>query len=171
MAMLLGTRLNDSKVKEDTDVNEIEPRIKAGVLLAIPGGGDGLNDFTRENYTFLNPDFSYMTTPSLVVVGDVDESKHLTTRGPAWHEDPFHRSPGGEYLLTLHGGGHGMGGIAGWDAKETDDEDPDRLEITRRLTWAYLWSKLYEGNDAWENAVAALKENVSAHAKVEGKTA
>lgn len=32
--------------------------------------------------------------------------------------------------------------VAGDDAKETDDENPDRLAITQRLSWAYLRSAL-----------------------------
>ncbi len=45
-----------------------------------------------------------------------------------------------------------LGGIAGYDAKETDDEDPDRLEVTRRMTWAYLRSALHPGDTAWDYA-------------------
>lgn len=70
--------------------------------------------------------------------------------------DPFHLSPGAGALLTVAGGKHGLGGIAGYDARETDDEDPDRLELTRRMVWAYLRSALIEDDRAWENACAAL---------------
>ena len=51
-----------------------------------------------------------------------------------------------------------MGGVAGYDAKETDDEDPDRLEVTRRMTVAYLRSALYDGDPAWTTACGALAE-------------
>jgi len=58
-----GARLTDPKDPNATDVNMIEARIKAGVLLAAPGnGGDSLSDNARENYSALNPDFSHMTT-------------------------------------------------------------------------------------------------------------
>ena len=41
----------------------MEPRIKAGVLLAAPGnGGDDLSEFAAEHYSALNPDYSHMTT-------------------------------------------------------------------------------------------------------------
>jgi hypothetical protein len=80
----------------------------------------------------------------------------LTVRGADWHADPYHLSPGAEALLTVAGGKHGLGGIAGYDAKETDDEDPDRLELTRRMVWAYLRSALMEGDSAWTDACAAL---------------
>ena len=54
----------------------------------------------------------------------------------------------GRALLTVAGGKHGLGGIAGYDAKETGDEYPDRLEITRRMIWAYLRSALIEDGQA-----------------------
>jgi hypothetical protein len=113
------------------NVSMFEPRIKAGVLLAAPGNdGDDLSDFARETYTALNPDFSHMATRTLVVAGDADVNPHLTVRGADWHADPYHLGPGSDCLLTLFGAKHGLGGVAGFDAKETDDEDPDRLAVT-----------------------------------------
>ena len=46
-------------------MNLIEPRIKAGVLLAAPGrGGDALSEFAAEHYSFLSTtDFAEMTPP------------------------------------------------------------------------------------------------------------
>ncbi|WP_454268804.1 hypothetical protein [Roseovarius sp. MBR-51] len=38
----------------------------------------------------------------------------------------------------IAGVGHGLGGIAGLDAIETEAEVPDTLEATRRLTFAWL---------------------------------
>jgi len=114
----------------------LELRIKVGLILTAPGnGGDSLSEMAATNYTFFNPDFSHMTTRSLVVVGSDNASAHLTVRGPSWHEDPYHFSPGAEALMTVLGGKHGLGGISGYDARETDDEDPERLEIVLRMTW------------------------------------
>ena len=170
VGMLLGARLTDPKDPDAQDVNLIEPRIKAGVLLAAPGnGGDSLSDHARENYTALNPDFSRLTIPTLVVAGDSDDSPHLTTRGAAWHTDPFYHAPGSEHLLTLVGGKHGLGGVAGYDAKETDDEDPDRLAITQRMSWAYLQSALYEGDRAWRTACDGLATGARELAHVTSK--
>ncbi|MBU4530471.1 MAG: alpha/beta fold hydrolase [Hoeflea sp.] len=170
VAMLLGARLTDIKDPDARDVNLIEPRIKAGVLLAAPGhGGDSLSEFARETYTALNPDFSHMTTPTLVVVGDADVNPHLTTRGADWHVDPYTHGPGATALLTLLGGKHGMGGISGYDAKETDDEDPERLAVTQRMSWAYLRSALYAGDPAWAEACRALEQHADAHARVDSK--
>lgn len=170
VGMLLGTRLTDPADAEATDVDLIEPRIKAGILLAAPGnGGDSLSDFARTHYTALNPDFSHMTIRNLVVAGDSDDSPHLTVRGAEWHMDPYHHSPGSEALLTLLGAKHGLGGISGYDAKETDDEDPDRLAVTQRMTWAYLRSALYEADPAWGIACAALERHGDALGRVTTK--
>jgi len=170
VAMLLGARLTDVKDPDATDVNLIEPRIKVGVLLAAPGlGGDSLSDFARENYTALNPDFAPMTTRTLVVVGDADENAHITTRGADWHVDPYTHGPGATALLMLKGGKHGLGGISGHDAKETDDEDPERLAITQRMSWAYLRSAFYPGDPAWTQACQALEQHAGAHARFDSK--
>lgn len=167
VGMLLGARLTDINDPAAQNVDLIEPRITVGVLLAAPGkGGDSLSDFARANYTSLNPDFSHLTTRTLVVAGDADDNPHLTTRGPAWHTDPFHHSPGADALLTLIGGKHGLGGIAGYDAKETDDEDPDRLAITQRMTLAYLKSALDPADTSWANAAKALADHAPSHAHV-----
>ena len=159
-AMLLGARLTDPQDRESQDVNVLEARIKAGVLLTIPGhGGDSLSEAAAKNYTFFNPDFSHMTTRNLVVVGSEDASPHLTVRGPSWHADPYHHSPGSEALLTMIGAEHGLGGISGYDAKETQDEDPERLAVVQRMTWAYLRSALDGDDRAWRQAVDMVRQH------------
>ncbi len=170
VALLLGARLTDTQDPAATGVSLIEPRIKAGVLLAAPGnGGDSLSAFARANYTALNPDYAHLTTRTLVVVGDQDVNPHLTVRGADWHGDAYHHGPGSDGLLTLIGGKHGLGGIAGYDAKETDDEDPERLAVTQRMTWAYLRSALYAGDPAWAHACRALADHAGMHGRVEHK--
>lgn len=69
------------------------------------------------------------------------------------YRNPYQRSPGADCLLTLFGAGRGLDGIAGYDAKATDDENPDRLEATRRMTWAYLHSA--KGIPPWADACKA----------------
>lgn len=168
--ILLGAALTDTADPAATNVRLRDPRIKAGVLLAAPGnGGDSLSPFARENYTTMNPDFSSMTTPTLVVAGDSDVNPRLTSRGADWHTDPYHCAPGAAALLTLIGGKHGLGGVAGYDAKETDDEDPDRLAIVQRMTAAYLRTALRIDDLAWPQACAALRTHASAHATLELK--
>jgi pimeloyl-ACP methyl ester carboxylesterase len=87
-SVLLGARHKDPR--DGTEVNLAEPRIKAGVLLAAPGGGDALSTYAAERYPFFSTiDFSTMTTPALVVAGDEDDSPRLTVAGAAWHADPY----------------------------------------------------------------------------------
>jgi Chlorophyllase len=168
--LLLGARLTDPNDPNARDVDMREPRIAAGIMLTAPGnGGASLSEMAASRYSFFNPDFSHLATPTLVVVGDEDSSPHLTVRGPAWHSDAFRDGPGADALLTMIGGKHGLGGIAGYDARETDDEDPERMEIALRMTWAYLRSALYEGDDAWRVAKQALAAHCSGHASVEVK--
>lgn len=110
-----------------------------------------------------------MMTPTLLVVRDEDVKPHLTTRGAEWHVAPYTNGPGATALLTLKGGKHGMGGVSGYDAKEADDEDPDRLAVTQRMSWAYLRSALYSGDPAWVEACRALEQHAGAHARVDSK--
>ncbi|MEO1126187.1 MAG: chlorophyllase [Cyanobacteria bacterium J06639_16] len=170
VGMLLGARLTDSRRDTDHDVSVIEPRIKVGVLLAPPGnGGDELSDFARENFTELNPDYSHLITKSLVVVGDADVNPFMTVRGPEWYTAAYRDGPGCDSLLTLIGGMHGLGGIAGYDAKETGDENPDRLAIVQRMTAAYLHSALYNEDAVWGTAREALARHATDLAHVESK--
>ncbi|MEK2479225.1 alpha/beta hydrolase family protein [Streptomyces noursei] len=168
-SLLLGARLTDPR--DGTEVNLAEPRIKAGVLLAAPGrGGDALTEFVAESYSFfLTTDFSAMTTPALVVAGDKDPSPHLTVRGPGWHTDPYVLSPGPKSLITLFGAEHGLGGVSGYDAAETTDENPERVTAVQRLTWAYLRTELYPGDSAWQQACDALTVGPSSLGRVESK--
>lgn len=166
VALLLGMRVTIGGAEVDLR----EPRIKAGVLLAAPGaGGDNLSENGKSYGPAFSPDFTHLATPTLVAFGDMDVSPHLTVRGADWHAYPYHLSPGAEALLTIDGGKHGLGGIAGYDARETDDEDPDRLEITRRMIWAYLRSALIEGDHAWKNACAALTGPAGTLARLDRK--
>ena len=170
VSMLLGARLTDPKDPNAVDVNAYEARVKVGVLLGAPGnGGADLSAYAAEHFSACNLDFSYLTTPTLVVAGELDKSEHLTVRGPSWHTDPYHCSPGADALLMLAGGGHGMGGISGYDAKEADDESPDRLATTQRMTSAYLRSALYKEDRAWVDACNALKAEAGSLGWVESK--
>ncbi len=152
-------------------MNLAEPRIKAGVLLAAPGrGGDALSAFAAEHYSFFSTmDFAEMTTPALVVAGDKDASAHLTVRGPDWHADSYYLSPGPKSLLVLFDAEHGLGGVAGYDAAETTDENPERVAAVQRLTWAYVRTELYPGDSAWQAERHALTAGPSPLGRVESK--
>jgi predicted dienelactone hydrolase len=156
--LLLGARLQDEDFSD--------PRIRAGILLAAPGrGGAELTPENAERFPFFDVDFSGITTRTLVVCGANDDP-HFTLRGPEWHADPFHDAPGAEALLTIKGVGHGLGGIAGWDARETEAEDPDALEATRRLTLAWLRSTFAIEPAAWTQSQSALKESAASIAEI-----
>jgi pimeloyl-ACP methyl ester carboxylesterase len=167
-SLLLGARHTD--LRDGTEVNLTEPRIKAGVLLAAPGRGDALSKFAAENYPFFKTiDFSKMTAPALVVVGDKDYSPHMTVAGAEWHADPYFLSPSPKSLFTLFDGEHGLGGVSGYDVAETTDENPERVAVVQRLIWAYLRSELYPGDTAWLGARSALMDAPSPLGRVEWK--
>jgi predicted dienelactone hydrolase len=161
VGLLLGAQLDGEDFAD--------PRISAGVLLTTPGrGGNDMTPESASRFPFFNVDFSTLTTPSLVVCGDMD-NPHFTTRGPDWHADAFHDAPGAKAMLMMHGVGHGLGGIAALDAKETETEAPDVLETTRRLTLAWLQTALFVDEGAWGRACLALQNEAATLATVTEK--
>lgn len=164
--LLLGLRvLPPSGANEDYS----DPRVSAGVLIATAGnGGDDLSEFGRDNLPHLNVDFRHLTTRALVIAGDADDSP-LTVRGPDWSADPYRLSPGADHLLTVFGGEHSLGGIPGYEAAETTDENRGRLGTVQQLTWAYLRTALGQDAHAWPTAVAALHDATDPFGRVESK--
>lgn len=165
--MLLGARVigPDGNLGEDMS----DRRIKAGVLLCAAGrGGADLTPFAAEHFPFMNPSYAEMTTPTLVVWGDKDDS-FLSVRGPEWFTDAYTLSTGPKSLLTLFGGEHLLGGISGYLVTETSDENPERVKAVQRLSWAYLRSQLYPEDAAWSIASAELMENPNPIGRVENK--
>ncbi|KAK4925885.1 hypothetical protein LTR66_016379, partial [Elasticomyces elasticus] len=157
-SMLLGMTVADPETGFKDITNLKDERVKVGVLVGAPGvGGDTLSEMARKNYAFMSqPDFSDLTTPTLVIAGeeDIDPTGHLQIRGDnTWHTDPYTSSPGADTLVMVKGGKHGFGGISGFDAKEGDDSSPERMAGVLRMAWAYLWSRLYGGRE-WEKAKA-----------------
>ena len=167
VSMLLGARVLDPEGATEEDMSD--SRIKAGVLLATPGqGGADLTPFAAENFPFMNPSFADMTTPTLVVAGDRDQSL-LSVRGPDWFTDPYFLSPGGKSLLTLFGAEHSLGGISGYNVTETTDENPERVALIQRFTWAYLRSALDPEDFNWSAARKALMESPNPLGRIESK--
>jgi dienelactone hydrolase len=164
---LLGARTLAPAGRADESFSD--PRIMLGVLLAAGGrGGDSLSEFATTNLNYLSSSFAELETPTLVVAGDDDHSP-LTVRGPEWYSDAYHDSPGARCLLTLLGGQHMLGGISGFEAAETTDENPDRVAIVQRMSWAWLRSNFYSGDAAWDDARAALESLQPLEATVECK--
>ena len=156
-SLLLGGRVQGEDFSD--------PRICAGILLATPGrGGADLKPEHAQRFPFFDVDFSAIELPTLVVCGAEDDP-HFTPRGPEWHADVFHDAPGADALLTINGVGHGLGGIAGFDAKESEVEDPDALEATRRLTLAWLRRTFAIEQDSWMQSQTALQGIASSIAK------
>ncbi len=150
-------------------VSRKDARIKAGVLLAVPGsGGRNLSDRAARAFPFMHPDFSTMTTPTLVVAGDHDQGG-LTVRGPDWWRDAYDLSPSPKALFTAFGGEHALGGIPGYEARETTDERAERVAAIQRLSAAFLRSALYPGDAAWEGAVAALASDGAPEGSIQTK--
>jgi len=168
-SVLLGARPVDPQ--DGTPVDLRDPRIVAGVLFAAPGrGGDALTPFTAEHYpVFADTDFGAMTTPTLVVAGDADASAHLTVRGPEWITDPYVLAPAPKTLLNVFGAEHGLGGISGYDAAETTDEDPARVAFLQRLTTAWLRTALGQDDTAWSAARAELGSSTAPLGRIESK--
>jgi pimeloyl-ACP methyl ester carboxylesterase len=168
---LLGLRVLDPETKKEEDLSD--SRIKAGVLFATAGeGGANLTPFAAENFAYMNPSFAHMTTPTLVIVGDQDDTprKHqLTVRGPDWMTEPYFLSPGSKSLLTLFGAEHSLGGIAGYEVKETTDENPERVALIQRLTWAYLRTALDPEDSSWTAARTALMESPNPLGRIESR--
>jgi len=168
---LLGLRVLDPETGKEEDLSD--PRIKAGVLFATAGeGGANLTPSAAEHLPYMNPNFAHMGTPSLVVVGDADDTprKHrITVRGPDWMTEPYALSPGAESLLTLFGAEHSLGGIAGYEVAETTDENPQRVGLIQRITWAYLRHALDITDASWLAAQQILAGSVDLRGRIESK--
>lgn len=89
--------------------------------------------------------------------------------GPKWHADPYTLAPGPKTLLTLFDAEHGLGGIAGYDAAETTDENPERVAALARLTVAYLRTQLHPGTHTWQTACEELTTGIDPVGQVESK--
>jgi pimeloyl-ACP methyl ester carboxylesterase len=164
---LLGLRVLDPVSHAAEDLSD--SRVTAGVLLATAGtGGADLTPFAAEHFPFMNPSFASMTTPALVIAGDQDDSP-LSVRGPGWCTDPYFLSPGAKSLLTLFGAEHSLGGIAGYEVQETTDENPGRVAVIQRVTWAYLRHALGLEEASWTAAQQALADSAAPMGRIESK--
>ncbi|MFF2520186.1 alpha/beta hydrolase family protein [Streptomyces sp. NPDC058086] len=167
ISMLLGARVVGADGQPGPD--KTDTRVKAGVLLATTGiGGDTLTPFAAENFSFMNPDFDRLTTPTLAIAGDHDQSL-LSTRGPDWFTDVYQYSPGAQSLLTVFGAEHSLGGIHAYNAKDTTDESPERVALIRKASWAYLRSALGIDDTAWKETQTTLAEAPEPSGRIDNK--
>ncbi len=164
---VLGARILDAAGEVGADLSD--DRITAGILFAATGlGGDDLHPFAKANFPFMRPSFAQLTTPTLVVAGDHDQSK-MSSRGPDWFTDAYTYSPGATDLLTFFGAEHSLGGIVGYEVAETTDESPARVAIIQRMTTAYLRTALSVDESSWPAARAAFGDAVDPHGRLDSK--
>jgi pimeloyl-ACP methyl ester carboxylesterase len=156
---LLGARVVGPDGKPGKDMPD--PRVKAGVLLALAGHGEqDLTPFAAEHFPFMSPDFTRMTPPALLVAGDQDQSL-LSTRGPDWWTDGFAQSPGAKSLLTLFGAEHSLGGITGYTVTATTDESPERVALIARASTAFMRAAVGIDEGNWTAEQKALAGDTS----------
>lgn len=62
---------------------------------------------------------------------------------------------------------HSLGGIPGYEARETTDENPARLALVQQVTWAYLRHALGIDDSAWQEAQKTLAEGASPLGRIE----
>lgn len=166
-ALLAGATVTDIHTGEKVDLSE--PRISAFITIAPAGGPEGAAPWLRENYPeSLRIDYGTMARPVLVVAGDKDFNPNFSTQKD-WRADAYNLAPGPKTLLTVFGAEHIFGGISGWDAHETTDENPARVADLQRATWAYLRSALFPAEDAWRQVVDGLAADDTAFARVDTK--
>jgi pimeloyl-ACP methyl ester carboxylesterase len=164
---LLGARILDPDGNAGEDMSD--PRVSAGVLLALAGtGGENLTPFAAENFSFMNPHFAEMAIPALIVAGDHDQSP-LSTRGPDWWTDAYTLSPGEKGLLTLFNAEHSMGGISGYSATETTDEDPARVAFVQQASTAYLRTALEIDEANWPTWLHATAQDTDPAGQLQSK--
>ncbi|RYF61192.1 MAG: hypothetical protein EOO27_03000 [Comamonadaceae bacterium] len=97
--MLLGQRVTDF---DGSVVDLRDPRIAAGVIIAGPGNPSFLTGAARDRYPILRTlDFSGMTAPALVVVGDQDVNPMFSDQAE-YRAGAYTLSPGPKDLLTMH---------------------------------------------------------------------
>lgn len=165
--MLAGSRVTDPATGEVIDLKDA--RIKAAVMFSPPRDGKDMAPWAAENFPAIGAnDFSHMTLPSLVITGTEDFAAVFSERKD-WRADAYRLSPTPKALLTLDGAGHLFGGISGYDAKETSDESPDRVAAVQRISWAYLRSALFPGDEAWSLIVNEITSAASPIGTIQNK--
>ena len=153
--------------EDQTSYGAIEDRITARVLLAAPGKGEDLDGPAGEHYPgLLGTDFTAMTPEVLVVTGEKDTHPFFASRQD-WRSDAYALSPAPKTKLELLEAEHLLGGISGFDAAETSDENPERVAFLRAMIWAYLRSALFADDSSWPDALATLDSASSPLGRIE----
>ena len=154
---------------DGSEYGDIEQRFGARVLLAAPGRGEHFDGPAGEFYPGLKgTNFAGMASDALVVTGERDVNAFFTSHA-TWRSDAYTESPAPKTNLMMLEAEHMLGGISGYDAAETSDENPERVAVLRAMIWAYLRSALFAGDTAWDEVTAALKARETPIAQIETK--
>jgi pimeloyl-ACP methyl ester carboxylesterase len=165
---LLGARVLEPAGDPSEDMSD--PRVTAGVLLALAGtGGDDLSPLATQTFPFMSPSFHTMTTRALMTAGDQDQSP-MSVRGPDWWTDAYRQSPGEKSLLTLFGAEHSQGGVHAYGGMSlTPSESPALVALVQNITTTYLRRALHSDDAAWTQAVTALQNDPGPVGRLESK--
>jgi len=167
VAMLAGMEVTDPSTGQI--VNVTEPRIKAPVMIGLPGGPEGLSAIASHRFPILAAsNFRSMALPALIVNGDKDKNPMFSDLDN-WRADAYYQSPGPKDLLTVFGAEHIFGGISGYDALETSDEDPERVAFVCETILAYIRSTFDPKDQSWEESKKTLNGIQGALGSIESK--
>jgi dienelactone hydrolase len=168
VAMLAGMEVKDPVTGEI--VSFAEPRLKARVMIGVPGSPEGLNDTGNKLYG--NPlkgtNYATMSLPALVINGDKDKNPNFSDI-ENWRADAYYHSPSPKSLLTIFDAEHIFGGISGYDASETSDENPDRVTFIGLAMIAYLRSAFDQTDTSWDDLKQELNDDPNAKGSIENK--
>lgn len=167
VAMLAGMEVTDPATGKI--MNAAEPGLKARVLIGVSGGPEGFNGAARQRYPILaEVNFKTMVLPTLIVNGDKDKNLMFSDVDD-WRADAYYQSTGPKDLLTVFGAEHIFGGISGYDALETSDENPERVAFVCESILAYLQSALYPEDHSWEEVKKSLNGLPGAKGRIDSK--
>lgn len=166
VSMLTGMRVTDTDGKV---VDLKEARLKAGVVIGGPGNPADLAPFVAEHYPIMKSmDFSEMSLPALIVAGDKDKNPMFSEKDD-WRTGAYYLSKGYKSLLKIVDGDHMLGGISGYDAGETTNENPEMVALVQRLTLAYIRTAINAQDTSWQEAQNELEKNANPQASIESK--
>jgi pimeloyl-ACP methyl ester carboxylesterase len=168
VAMLAGMEITDPVTGEIE--NFADSRLKARVMIGVTGSPKGLTgQIARNNFPFLlGINFGTMTLPALVVNGDKDKNLAFSDVDN-WRADAYYDSPTPKSLLTVFGAEHIFGGISGYDALETSDENPERVAFVCSSIMTYLREAFNPNDTSWKDLKKELNDITDAKGRIDSK--
>jgi len=168
VGMLAGAEVTDPITGEI--ISMPDPRLKASVMIGAPGRPEGLTgDFVMTNYPILKGvNYRTMFLPALIVYGDKDINLNFSNI-ENWRADAYYDGTGSKSLLTIFGAEHIYGGVSGWDAAETSDENPELFAFVCESILAYINSAMDSSDKSWEQLQKAFENDPNAKARIDNK--